>query len=760
MWDHLRQGLVGSMAVIMMSMMFMAVGGPSAIAQVEAKVDPPATKETTGPRSWPREIQNGDATIVLQRPQLDLWKGDRLTVSIAASVDSGLGRGEVVGSLVLQLNVLSNTETGEATLYNFKFEHASFDDELVAERISALMKASIPTSPITMPLTRLTGLITDQTVIDIDDEPLSKTSPMIYYREKPAVLLMLPEREKRRAFSSGISMVADADHPLFEVRGTYYLFDGVGWLSADSLDATVWADCRTLPEVFDGIPDDPQFAHIKEAVASLDDGADAITEGDSGVVPEVIRSSVPAELVVVDGTPEWTRIAETPLLRASNTDSDLFLDTGDNAYYLLVSGRWFKASSPSGDWAMIDAADVPKTFATIPDDVEAYRVVASVPGTIESKEALAMAQVPEMAAIDRNTAALTVVYDGAPKFQAITGTPLQYGLNTATAVIRAQGRYYAMENAVWFESSKATGPWAVASSVPSLIYTIPPESPLYYVTFVRIYNVDDNMVVSGYTSGYTGVYVSGSVVVYGTGYDYPYYYWPRWYWGRPPVWGYNRWYNPNTGRYVASRNYYGPNGRAVGYGWSNPSTGWAGRGYQASSPYAQWGRNVATNGSTWVRTGHVTNSRGTVVAGQSTNGNQGVASNRRGTGWTATAKYDDDRYVGNDGNVYRRDGQSWTKYDNGNWVPATGSEADREGFRNIEGGLNSSQQARDRSVTRDNSNRSNYSGSTRNGSQSAGGSNRGSGTTRSSGSSRSNGSSRSGGSSKGGGSSRGGSRGR
>ena len=725
------------MATIMV-MTLVTFGGSFAEAQVEA---PPSVDEAT-PRSWPREIQKGDATIILQRPQLDLWKGDRLTLSIAASVDPGLSRGEVVGSLVLQVNVLSNNETGEATLYNFEFEHAAFDDELIAEQISSLMRASIPTSPIIMPLTRLTGLITDQTVIDIEDEPLSKTAPVIYYRETPSVLLMLPEREKRRRFASGINMVADADRPLFEVKGTYYLFDGVGWLSADSLDATVWADCRMLPKEFADLPDDAQFAHIKEAVATLDDGPGLEPGEDAGVVPEVIRSSVPAELVVVDGTPAWTRIAETPLLRASNTDSDLFLDTSGQAYYLLVSGRWFKASSPSGDWAMIDASDVPTTFATIPDDVEAYRVVASVPGTIESKEALAMAQVPEIAAIDRNTAELTVVYDGPPKFQAITGTPMQYALNTATAVIRVQGRYYAMENAVWFESSKATGPWSVASSVPSLIYTIPPDSPLYYVTFVRIYNVDDNIVVTGYTSGYSGVYVSGSVVVYGTGYYYPYYYWPRWYWGRPPVWGYNRWYNPNTGRYVASRNYYGPNGRSVGYGWSNPSTGWAGRGYQASSPYAQWGRNVATNGSTWVRTGHVTNARGTVVAGQSTNGNQGVASNRRGNGWTATAKYNDNRYVGNDGNVYRRDGDGWSKYDNGNWVPATGTAGDRERFRSIEGGLNSNHQARDRSANRDRSNRSNFSGSIRNRSQSSGGSIRGGGISRGSGSSRGGGSSR------------------
>ena len=41
--------------------------------------------ETPSPRAWPRSIQRGDAVLVLQRPQLDLWKGDRLTALIATS---------------------------------------------------------------------------------------------------------------------------------------------------------------------------------------------------------------------------------------------------------------------------------------------------------------------------------------------------------------------------------------------------------------------------------------------------------------------------------------------------------------------------------------------------------------------------------------------------------------------------------------------------------------------------------------------------
>jgi len=60
--------------------------------------------------------------------------------------------------------------------------------------------------------------------------------------------------------------------------------------------------------------------------------------------------------------------------------------------------------------------------------------------------------------------------------------------------------------------------------VPPLIYTIPPTSPLHYVTYVRVYSSTPTTVLVGYTSGYYGtVLTSDGVVVYGTGYTYPAY---------------------------------------------------------------------------------------------------------------------------------------------------------------------------------------------------------------------------------------------
>ena len=96
-----------------------------------------------------------------------------------------------------------------------------------------------------------------------------------------------------------------------------------------------------------------------------------------------------------------------------------------------------------------------------------------------------------------------------------------------------------MHNGVWFAASSVQGPWAVATALPAVIYSIPPSSPLYYVTYVQIYAVTPQAVVAGYTPGYLGtVATPDGVVVYGTGYTYVPYIGPTVWYSSPVTYGY------------------------------------------------------------------------------------------------------------------------------------------------------------------------------------------------------------------------------
>src|SRR4029079_16346900 len=103
-------------------------------------------------------------------------------------------------------------------------------------------------------------------------------------------------------------------------------------------------------------------------------------------------------------------------------------------------------------------------------------VLVAIPGKPQAKEALIANQNPQTATISRTATHLTVKYDGAPDFQHVTETTLNYAVNSVTPVIsQAGGSYYACQSGVWFVSTTPNRPWTVATSVPVDIYTIPPS---------------------------------------------------------------------------------------------------------------------------------------------------------------------------------------------------------------------------------------------------------------------------------------------
>ena len=118
----------------------------------------------------------------------------------------------------------------------------------------------------------------------------------------------------------------------------------------------------------------------------------------------------------------------------------------------------------------------------------------------------------------------------------------------------------------------------LAATVPSVIYTIPPTSPLHYVTYVRVYSSTPTTVFVGYTPGYYGtVLTSDGVVVYGTGYYYAPWTGAYWY-GAPVTYGFGASvaYTPWTGWAVAF---------GIGWAWGTATVacGWG------WGPYPWWG---------------------------------------------------------------------------------------------------------------------------------------------------------------------------
>jgi hypothetical protein len=644
---------------------------------------------------WPRELIKEGVRLVYYQPQIEEWKDYReLTGRLAVSLTPKGGQ-PTLGVASFRANTLADLETRTVVIRNIEISSARFPsvNSAKADQMVQLLRKVFPTEAVTVSLDRVVASV-ERGKAAVHPVAVKTNPPQIFYSKGAAILLLVEgEPVKAPIEKTKLEFVVNTNWDVFfdKDKKNYYLLNNQTWLTAKELKGP-WAVTKTLPKDMTRLPPNQNWDDVKRAVPP---------PATSAAPSQVFFSNTPAELITFKGEPVFSKIPGTKLVYATNTDSDIFVHAEENQYYFLISGRWFRAKQLDGPWSYA-GNDLPKDFANIPRNSPKSRVLASIPGTQEAQDAVMLAHVPTTAIVNRAEAEAKakVVYDGDPQFKQIEGTSLQYATNTQDKVIKFGDLYYLCFQGVWFMSTKPQGPWKTADSVPKEIYTIPPSSPVYNVTYVTQSKPTPTTVESSSTSGYVGMFVIGmavgAAIVYGTGYYYP----PYIYWGPHPypiyrpypyTYGVHAVYNPYTGGYRVGNAAYGPYGAVGGSAWYNPATGRYGRaataqtwyggrsvahaynpytgGYAATrqghSPYAQWGSSVATRGDDWARTGHVTTGRGTVAGVETSTGKQGVvASGQRGT----VAAGNNNVYAGKDGNVYKRDSSgSWQKYEDGNW---------------------------------------------------------------------------------------------
>ncbi|QCP52834.1 hypothetical protein FAZ95_27335 [Trinickia violacea] len=570
-------------------------------------------------------------------------------------------------------------------------------DPATAQKLDQLVRKFLnPQASLTISVDRLIASVEKKNAPPI--AAVKNDPPTIFVSFGPAILLFVDgEPILAPIQNSDLAFVVNASWPLFfDAAGhQYYLFTGQSWMTSTDLKSG-WAQAQTLPAKMSKVPADPTWADLKPYIPP--------PKGKQAKAPGVFFSNTPAELIVFDGKPVYATIPGTQLVFAKNTDSDVFVYSPTSTYYYLSAGRWFSAPGPTGPWTFA-TNQLPPDFAKIPRDSAAARVLSSVPGTPEANDAVLLAQIPTTVEINpaAAAAAVKVSYSGDPQFQPIQGTTLAYAVNTPDKVIKVQNHYYACSQGVWFDSSSPTGPWQTSTSVPQVIYTIPPSSPVYNVTYVTQYATPTGAVQASYTAGYLGVFIAGAtvgaIIAQGNGYYYPPYvgvgrgpypvYYPR-----PAPYGY-RTYNPYTGTSAVRGVAYGPNGSAQWGASYNPSTGTYARGAtvsgrygsasvaqaynpytgayaatrQGSNAYGQWGSSVVTKGNQWAATQHSTTAKGSVGTYQNSAGGKAIAGTSANGRAVAGKTASGDMYAGRDGNVYKNTNGSWQKYDNGAWSP-------------------------------------------------------------------------------------------
>jgi hypothetical protein len=670
---------------------------------------------TTGPDQsgdpgWPRvKTSNGNRLIVYQ-PQVDDWKDfQQLSWRMAVSLTPKGGK-EILGVVEMKGNTFVDDMAKVVVINNPEVTGTYFPslDQATKDKMDQLFKSFVP-STLTISLYRVIASVPKQQApvgVKLNNDP-----PKIFVAYRPSILLNLDgEPALSEIPNTNLKYVVNTQWPLFfdNASSAYYLAVGQQWLTSSSLDGQ-WSPTGKLPRDMSKVAQDKQWNALKKIIPP--------PSKSGGVTPAVFYSDKPAEIILFDGQPTYANIPNTQLTYATNTDSVVFVFAPTQQFYYLTAGRWFSTSDlQNGPWTYA-TSDLPPDFAKIPQSSPASAILASVPGTDEARDAVLLAQVPTTMTVKPGEAAakVKVDYGGEPKFEPIEGTSMSYATNTQDKVIKLGDVFYLCLQGVWFMSPNPQGPWTTCTSVPQEIYTIPPSSPVYNVTYVTQTANPDGTVQSSYTSGYLGGFIlgaaTGAIIANGSGYWWPPYAYGAYYYPYAATYGYHYatpYYNSATGAYGWSNAAYGPYGSAKWGAGYNPYTGTYARGgtvstpygsrsaaqaynpytgtyaqtRQGSSPTAQWGSSYVSRGNQSATMGHYSTANGTVAAASTSQGGKAAASSTKWGNSAAAKTSSGNMYAGHDGNVYKNTGNGWEKYDNGSWNSVNKPQPNWQGAEN------------------------------------------------------------------------------
>jgi hypothetical protein len=548
----------------------------SAADASQPSAQPAAAQQDAG--AWPKTVKAKGITFEVYQPQPSSWDGYKLVAAAAVKAQEAGDKPPTFGSIEIEAKTIVNKDARTVALEQVAVTKAKFPslNESASHYQQLLNQAVLdaPSSVRTLSLDRLESTIEVAAAQTRTQQALKNDPPRIVFASTPTVLIYIDGTPVWRAVSgTSLERVVNT-RPLLlrDSHGTVFLRIFDGWLEAPQLDGSWSVTLHPAPELDKAL----KAALDSKAVDPLTGTTPNDTKSKPPTLkvnpPRILVATTPTELIVTDGAPKYVPMPPTELLYVENTTGNVFKHTGDQQTYLLISGRWFKAQAENGPWTFVASDQLPKDFAAIPDESPKENVKASVAGTPQSQEALIANSIPQTAKVDRK-AKFSPKIDGEPKLEPIEGTTLPPTIyrvvNCATPILKVDAQFFAVENGVWFSAPALAGPWLVADTIPAVIYSIPPSSPVYYVTYVKVYEATPTTVVVGYTPGYYGAYVSGTTVVYGTGYYYP------------PYVGTSVWYGPPV-----------TYGCGVGIAYT-PWTGWAfafgfGMAWGSAMAYGGW----------------------------------------------------------------------------------------------------------------------------------------------------------------------------
>jgi len=389
-----------------------------------------------GEAKWPKLFQSDNLKVKIYQPQISSFKGN--TIECHSALKILKDKKVSYGNIVLKARVSVNRTEDKVTFRNLEVVSIKLSDKREKKENTLLkeIEATLPPPKVTFTVSQFAALLEplDLATINPDEAKLETTPPEIIFSEEEAFLVIIDGAAKLSKMDSS-SLLRIINSPELIVYDStqkkYYLYLNFAWFENSELN-DYWTIARTTP------------ASLKQTFPKLE-----------LKTPREIKIFVrkkSAELIQTFGKPELEMIEGTDLVYVTNTQSNIFVQLGEQRIFLLVTGRWFTANSKKGPWKFVPQSKLPADFSRIPLSSSKSDVLQSVASNPAAKDKLTETLIPETKSVSRKNVDYKVEYDGKIELKEVPESTLYYIVNASQPTFKYKDLYFSCADGIWYVS--------------------------------------------------------------------------------------------------------------------------------------------------------------------------------------------------------------------------------------------------------------------------------------------------------------------
>ncbi len=323
---------------------------------------------------WPRYYSTNGYDFAVYQPQISSWPSNEINGRFVVAIRATGTTNETYGVVFFQARTEVDKVNRLVSLDDFQIMRMNFPSQPAMEDQYRAMLLSVRGNSVrVIPLDHLEAILAvSSDVVKAKAQAVVNNPPQIFYSTEPSLLVLVDGPPVLQDLTGHYQRVINTQAILLydtnPVVQAYFLYADNQWFSAPTM-AGPWAPPQNRPLNIDNA--------LSAALATKEVDPLYSKDPNAPIVSQIFVSTSPAELLETVGPANLVSVPGTDLLYVENTGNVIFYYLDDENYYVLISGRWFKAESFQGPWAFVSPGSLPWRFSKNSPDQRRSRTYCS-----------------------------------------------------------------------------------------------------------------------------------------------------------------------------------------------------------------------------------------------------------------------------------------------------------------------------------------------------------------------------------------------